>query len=90
MSNETGDAIFVGKKPSIRCVSVILAAIPLVIILSERFSVYHVNVAQIVSRTKSVFMIVCIKTLESLTSTDGKNRNFPIVEFPLKRTIQTR
>ena len=91
MSNETEGIIF-GKKSSITCVPIIrLVIMPLVIITSRGLCLYHVNVIQIASyRTESVFIIEGIKTLESFTSTNKRDRDVSATEIPLKRAIQTR
>ena len=92
MSTNNSDTIFIGKKPLMTYVTSVivqLATMPLVTIKARGLSIGRaVDVSQIVlQRTDTAFVIENVKVgSESLTSTDGKNRNVSTIEISMKRT----
>ena len=93
LSNKT-DSIFIGKKPLMTYVTsaiIQLSTVPVVTIKARGQSIGQaINIVQtIIQRTKPAYTTGEIKIgSESLVSSDGKRRNVPTIEIPIKRNGQ--
>ena len=86
----TGNTIFIGKKPLMTYVTAAilqLSEFPLITIKARGHSIgLAVDVVQIIQRKTKIFEIGKIKiNSDSLASQDGKQRNVSTIEIPIKR-----